>query len=594
MQLLKIFFKYIKGVIKYFLLGLILIIMLNYVRSLIPLFISKVFAILGGSSQSTLPSFINNIFEGKEAAIQLLICAISIVLVAIIRDTINLGTDLCLSCASEGMGYNMQTDFYDHVQNLPYSYLNHAETGDLIQRSIQDVSRVKQFAGGQLTAIVNNLSQIVIYSIQMIIINPKFSLCVLLPLPLLTVFTFFYFKKQNKLWEKTEEYEGKMMNVIQENYTGIRVVKAFANEEYEIKKFNNAMDKYMESWDVPNKKMSTFWMLNDLVSYGMQLLTFVLGLFFIFNGHMVVEELISLFLLMQSTIWPVKNLGGLISRLSRANISAKRILDIVELPTEYDNDDSVLTPVINGDIEFKDVSFKFDDATENTLHDINLHIKSGQTVALIGKTGSGKSTLVSLLNRMLEPTSGNIYIDGTDIKDINKKHLRKNVGIVLQEPFLFSRTIAENIGITQTKTDLHQIKLVADVASVNNDIETFEQGYETIVGERGVTLSGGQKQRVSIARTILDNKKILIFDDSLSAVDTETDVKIRKALHEKQENSTTIIITHRVQTAKDADMIVVLEDGTIKDIGTHDELINRPGLYKTINDIQTLFKGGEQ
>ncbi|MDY4788765.1 MAG: ABC transporter ATP-binding protein [Bacilli bacterium] len=597
MQLLKLFVKYIKGNIKYFVAGFLMIIALNYIRSLIPLFISKVFEILGnGENVSTLPSFINHIFDGKSATVQLTICAISIVVVAIIRDTINLGTDLSIACASEGVGYNMQTDFYNHVQNLPYSYLNHAETGDLIQRSIQDVSRVKMFVGSQLSVMVTNIAQIAIYSTQMLFINVEFSLYILSLIPVLFIFTLLYFRKQNKLWEDMENNEGLLMNVIQENYTGIRVVKAFANEEYEINKFNQVMDKFMESWDKPNRRMSTFWMSNDLVSYFMLLLTFVLGLVFIFNNKLLFSELIALFLFVQSIMWPAKNLGRLIANFGRVNISAKRILEIVTLKTEYDDDNkSTLKPKIEGDIVFEDVSFKFEDATYNTIKDINLHIQKGETIALIGKTGSGKSTLVALLNRMLDPSSGHIYVDGVDISQIDKQYLRKNVGIVLQEPFLFSRSIADNIGITANKIDLKLIKSVANIASVDSDIEAFKDGYNTMVGERGVTLSGGQKQRVSIARTILQNKPILIFDDSLSAVDTETDIKIRKALKNRESSSTTIIITHRVQTAKDADKIIVLEDGMIKDIGTHDELIKKDGLYKTINDIQTYFKsdGGE-
>ena len=594
MSMIKLIKKFIKGNITYFLLSFLLIIGLNYIRSLVPLFISKVFDILGQDNGIKLPLFIENLFDGNNIAVQLTIAAAAIVVVSVLRDILNLGLDFTIAEASEGMGYNMQTAFYDHVQNLPYSYLNHCETGDLIQRSIQDTSRVKMFVGSQLKVFVTNIAQIFIYSGQMLYINWKFSSYILLLLPLLFIITFLYFKKQNSLWENMENAEGQLTNVIQENYTGIRVVKAFANEDYEIQKFNKNMDELMSAWDKPNKKMSTFWAFSDIIGYSMSLLTFVLGLIFINNGQLVFSELIGLFIFVQSILWPIKNLGRLIANFGRTNISAKRILEVFDINDEYKEDNATLTPVVTGDIEFKDVCFKFEDSNENTLKNINLHIKSGQTIAIIGKTGSGKSTLVCMLNRMLEPTNGTIYIDGVDIKNIEKHYIRKHVGIVLQEPFLFSKTIKENIGITSINPMIKDIKNAADIASVDTDIEAFENGYDTIVGERGVTLSGGQKQRVSIARTILDNKEILIFDDSLSAVDTETDVKIRRRLHDINNKSTTIIITHRIQTAKDADLIIVMEDGSIKDMGSHEELISREGLYKTIYDIQSFntVKGG--
>ena len=594
MSMIKLIKKFIKGNITYFLLSFLLIIGLNYIRSLVPLFISKVFDILGQDNGIKLPLFIENLFDGNNIAVQLTIAAAAIVVVSVLRDILNLGLDFTIAEASEGMGYNMQTAFYDHVQNLPYSYLNHCETGDLIQRSIQDTSRVKMFVGSQLKVFVTNIAQIFIYSGQMLYINWKFSSYILLLLPLLFIITFLYFKKQNSLWENMENAEGQLTNVIQENYTGIRVVKAFANEDYEIQKFNKNMDELMSAWDKPNKKMSTFWAFSDIIGYSMSLLTFVLGLIFINNGQLVFSELIGLFIFVQSILWPIKNLGRLIANFGRTNISAKRILEVFDINDEYKEDNATLTPVVTGDIEFKDVCFKFEDSNENTLKNINLHIKSGHTIAIIGKTGSGKSTLVCMLNRMLEPTNGTIYIDGVDIKNIEKHYIRKHVGIVLQEPFLFSKTIKENIGITSINPMIKDIKNAADIASVDTDIEAFENGYDTIVGERGVTLSGGQKQRVSIARTILDNKEILIFDDSLSAVDTETDVKIRRRLHDINNKSTTIIITHRIQTAKDADLIIVMEDGSIKDMGSHEELISREGLYKTIYDIQSFntVKGG--
>jgi ATP-binding cassette subfamily B protein len=275
--------------------------------------------------------------------------------------------------------------------------------------------------------------------------------------------------------------------------------------------------------------------------------------------------------------------------MKRSDIAGKRILEILDLKDEYEND-GVKEVNITGSIEFKDVSFKFSDASIPVLNNINLKINAGETIAIIGKTGSGKSTLVNMINRMIEPSTGQILIDKVDIKEIKKSNLRKQVIVVLQEPFLFSKTVAENIGITIEKNSDNNFKSIVEdvssIASLTDDINRFKDKYETIVGERGVTLSGGQKQRVAIARSLVDNKPIIVFDDALSAVDTETDLKIRNALKSRENKQTTIIITHRITTAMEANRIVIIEKGTISAIGTHDELINKNGLYSKIWKIQ--------
>ena len=304
------------------------------------------------------------------------------------------------------------------------------------------------------------------------------------------------------------------------------------------------------------------------------------------------DEVVVMFLYTEQIVWPCRNLGRQLAEFGKTSICAGRILEIIEKEDEYKKDENQ-TPEIKGNIEFKDVSFKFDDATIPTLNNINLTINKGETIAIIGKTGSGKSTFVNMLNRLLDPTSGQILLDGNDITKMDKKHVRKHVGIILQEPFLYSRTIGQNINITLPYDDAKKAKELAHIASVDNDIESFELKYETMVGERGVTLSGGQKQRISIARMLADQREILVFDDSLSAVDTETDLKIRNALKQKEGKSTMIIITHRITTAKDADKIVVFEDGKISHIGKHEELIKQDGLYKTIWEIQNYFNDQE-
>jgi len=289
--------------------------------------------------------------------------------------------------------------------------------------------------------------------------------------------------------------------------------------------------------------------------------------------------------LMNMLVWPMRGLGRTVAAFGKANVAAIRIGEIFDLEDEFD-DNGTLTPEITGDIEFKNVSFKFDDTDNSLLNNVSFNIKAGQTVALVGKTGSGKSTICNILVRFLNYKSGSVLINGVELKDIDKKYLRKNVKYVLQDPFLFSKSVYENIAISNPTISEDKVVSAAKNAAIHNEVIKFDKGYDTIVGEKGTTLSGGQKQRVAIARMLIDDAPVIIFDDSLSALDTETDMLIRKALKNKNQNQTMIIITHRTTTAKEADLILVLDDGKIAQAGTHNELKDKPGLYKELWGIQ--------
>ena len=600
MKTFKLFGRYVKKYWAMFIVTVLLVVGLNYIRSIIPKLTSAFVAIVEGKPliESEIPPFLLPFFNnGSGIGSFLLTNAILIVCIAFVREIINILVDVNIYKLSEIIGCKAQIDYFNKVQNLPYSYLNHAETGDLIQRSTQDINRFKRFVTGSLLELFNSLCKVVVYGVSMILINPEFTLYVFIMLPIYFLSSYFYFKKQSNDFNDMEEKEGQMTNVLQENLTGIRVVKAFANEKYEINKFNNSLNEYTSVWKRTMKRMSTFWGISDVLTYTQLLVVFVLSIFFILYKNMDFDQVVVMFLYTEQIVWPCRNLGRQLAEWGKTSICAGRILDIVDKEDEYDESQNE-TPEIKGKIEFKDVSFKFDDASIPTLSNINLTINEGETIAIIGKTGSGKSTFVNMLNRLLDPTSGQILLDGNDITKMDKKHVRKHVGIILQEPFLYSRTIGQNINIALPYDDAKKAKELARIASVDNDIESFDLKYETMVGERGVTLSGGQKQRISIARMLAEKKEILIFDDSLSAVDTETDLKIRNALKQKEGNCTMIIITHRITTAKDADKIIVFEDGKISHIGKHQDLIKIDGLYKTIWEIQNYFndqeKGGEE
>ena len=458
----------------------------------------------------------------------------------------------------------------------------------MIQRSTQDINRFKRFITGSLLELFNSLCKLIISGISMLLINTEFSLYMFIVLPVYFISSYLYFKTQSKDFTLMEETEAVMTNVLQENLTGIRVVKAFANEEHEIEKFNKSLGGFTAVWKRVTIRMSVFWGISDFLTYGQLLAVFILSIYFIQNKGMLFEEAVVLFLYTEQIAWPCRNLGRQLAEFGKTSICCGRILEILDKPTEY-HDDQKETPEITGDIEFKDVSFKFEDSNIPTLSNINLKINKGETIAIIGKTGSGKSTFVNMLNRLLEPTSGQILLNGNDITKMDKKWVRKNVGIILQEPFLYSRTIEENINISLPYDDAKKAKELAKIASVDEDIDSFDLKYDTMVGERGVTLSGGQKQRIAIARMLASHHAILVFDDSLSAVDTETDLKIRSALKSKESDCTTIIITHRITTARSADKIVVFENGQISAIGKHEQLIKQPGLYQKIWNIQNYF-----
>ncbi|MFW5842244.1 MAG: ABC transporter ATP-binding protein [Bacillota bacterium] len=599
MKRFKQFTKWMKSHLYLYIFGVVLVFALQYFRTLTPLFIQHIVDTIFDDKASALPPFITGFLEGDTIKEQLFLVALVSILFTLIRVTIIVFRRVTTAFFTENVAYNMRNTIYSKLQNLSFTYHSHAETGDLIQRSTTDVETFRVFIGEQLIEVIRLIFLMGFAIWQMSGMYLPLTLISLAVTPIVFFTAFIYFNYVKKIFRRVEDAESVMTTSLQENVTGIRVVKAFANEEFEIDKFDKTSDNYRNESYKLVKMMAFFWSGTDFLIFIQYALTASFGIYFTINGDLGSGEYIAFLAYVGMIVWPMRQLGRIIGDFGKTTVALDRIDEIVLEPSEHEID-TENTPEIQGDIKFEHVSFQFDDDDKPLLHDVSFEVGRGETIAIVGRTGSGKSTLINLMVRLLENQKGKILIDGVDIKDINKKHLRKHVGIILQEPFLYSKSVYANIGIMDQKADQKKVYNAADLARVHDDILGFEAGYDTVVGERGVTLSGGQKQRVAIARMLLDNKPVLIFDDSLSAVDTETDIQIRRALSHYWENTTVFIITHRIITAKEADKIIVLDEGKIIEQGTHESLLADDGLYAELWDIQTSIaydvtkkKGGE-
>lgn len=490
--------------------------------------------------------------------------------------------------AAESIAKNIRESLYDHLQHLPYEYHVKAETGDLIQRCTSDVDTIRRFLAVQLVEVGRAIFILIFVSIIMFSLNIKLTFVAMGVVPLIFSFSYLFYKKVKEAFKEADEAEGKMSTVLQENLTGIRVVRAFARQNYEIEKFDKKSIDYRDKTYHVLRLLAWFWSLSDFLSMFQIAVVLVVGASWASRGELTLGTLVVFTTYEGMLLWPVRQMGRILTDLGKTLVSANRIEEILAEPREIERDNEK-KPVINGDIEFKNVYFEFEKG-KPVLKNISFKVEEGQTVAILGSTGSGKSSLVHLLARLYEYQKGSISIGGNEIKEIEKKWLRKHIGLVLQEPFLFAKTIKENIGLAKKNFKENEIIEAASNAAIHNVILDFEDGYDTLVGERGVSLSGGQKQRIAIARTLIRDCPILIFDDSLSAVDTETDAAIRKALKKQKENRTVIIISHRVNTLLEADKIIVMDKGKIVQTGTHEELIKVPGLYRRVYMIQNSLQ----
>jgi ATP-binding cassette subfamily B protein len=491
----------------------------------------------------------------------------------------------------EGVARRLRNYLYDHIQRLSFAYHDHAQTGDLIERCSSDVDSVRRLYADQAIGIGRIVSLFIINMAALLRLNVPLAWLASAVLAPLFAVSVFFFRRVSSAYQAYQAQEARLSTVLQENLTGVRVVRAFARQDYEREKFDR------ENWAKfqRGRRLWTmhalYWPLSDALC-GLQMLLCVwIGALRVVDGTITPGAYVAYSALVIGLVWPMRNLGRLIVNMSTGLVSYDRVREIMQQPREplLEGDVAPSGP-LRGALVFDDVSFHYQSGHE-AISNVSFECAPSQTIALLGSTGSGKTTLANLLPRFHDYDSGHVLLDGVELKRYPRRYLRQQIGIVEQEPFLFSRTIRENItyGAGRPVT-MEEVEAAARTAAIDHEIRCFPNGYETMLGERGITLSGGQKQRVAVARTLLKNPRILILDDSTSSVDAETEALIRSALDRLLVGRTTFIIAHRVQSLMNADLILVFDRGRVVQRGTHAELMTQPGPYRQIYDLQVRIE----
>ncbi len=591
---LSLLWRFLKGAKRYFLVSILSAAVTALADMLQPQIIRAAVDNALGGKEANFPSFVmafvNWIGGFPYLGQHLWIMALAILVVALFQVASQYTFRVYNTTASETLVKTMRDQLFSHIARLPFSWHMKNRTGDIIQRCTSDIDTTKNFLSEQLTSVFRITILLILSVTFMLSMHPMLTVIALLPAPLIIAYSIHFHKIIHDGYMDCDENEGKLSAMAQENLTGVRVVRAFGRERSEIDKFQAQNDHYTKLWEKMAKVMSRFWSVSDIFSGIQVMLVVVFGAVFCVNKSILEGEYIAFISYNAMLVWPIRQLGRMISEMSKAGVSIDRVFYIMNSPIEQDEPDAQEAPM-DGDICFEHVNFAYENAPQ-LLHDVSFTIQAGTTIGILGGTGSGKSTLMHLLDKLylLDEGQGRITIGGRDIRKIKTDHLRRNIGIVLQEPYLFSRTIAENIGIASPILDMEAVRSAAAAAALDETITSFAAGYDTMVGERGVTLSGGQKQRSAIARMLTQDVPIMIFDDSLSAVDTQTDAKIRQAIAKRFGKASVILISHRITTLSAADKIIVLDKGRIVEEGTHEQLKQSGGIYQKIYETQSGSK----
>ena len=488
--------------------------------------------------------------------------------------------------AAEGVALRLRVALFDHIQWMSFRALDKQQTGDLLQRSTSDVDAIRRFFSDQALEVGRILSLFVVNLAAIMVISAPLALISVATVPLTVIISGFFFTRLEKVYRQYQEQEAVLSTTMQESLTAVRVVRAFARQGHETDKFEK---ENLQRFRLGRRMLtmySLFWPCSDVAGGLQHVVGLVVGGLFVLDGEISVGAYVAYVGMLHQVIWPIRELGRLIIHFSTGVVSSRRVLEVIGEEREAQDEGEGPDRKLRGDLIFRNVAMHYEEG-EAALEDISFRCEAGQTIALLGATGSGKTTLVNLLPRFYDYSGGSILLDGVELNKYSRGWLREQIGIIEQEPFLFSRSIRENItiGVSRDVTE-EEVFAAARAAAVHDVILSFPKGYDTVVGERGVTLSGGQKQRLALARTLLRDPAILLLDDTTSSVDTETEAEIRAALNVLMEGRTTFIIAHRIQSLMRADLILVLGQGRIVQRGNHEQLMGQPGIYRQVYEVQ--------
>ncbi|MBQ6369072.1 MAG: ABC transporter ATP-binding protein [Parasporobacterium sp.] len=590
--------RFLKGSLHLFVLGIFASAVVSLADMLTPQILRMAIDNAIGGLEPDYPAWVMRIVDAfggfSRLGQQLWIMALALIVIALFRAASQFLMVVFNNKGSERLVKTMRDRVFRHIEQLPFSWHMKNHTGDIIQRCTSDIDKIRNFVAEQLSNIIRIVVLLVFSIYFMMTMHVGLTLIAISVIPLILGYVVIFGKKLHKGFEECEEAEGEISAMVQENLSGVRVVRAFARERYERDRFEKRNNEYCNLWVRMGVVLARFFTVQDILTMTQAMLIIVVGSILCVHGKMTAGDLVAFIAYNALLAWPIRRLGRMLVEMSKADVSIGRIAYIMDSPVEEEAPDAMEIPM-DQEICFEHVHFGYENCPE-ILHDISFTVKPGTTLGILGGTGSGKSTLMLLLDKMydLPEEWGTIRIGGVDIRKIKTDYLRRNISMVLQEPFLFSRSIGDNIGITRPGITLEEIREAARDACLDENVSGFAKGYDTFVGERGVTLSGGQKQRTAIARALVGRAPILIFDDSLSAVDTETDARIRASLEARFGSATIIIISHRLTTISKADQVIILENGRISESGTPEQLKHSGGLYQKIYEIQSGMEAAHE
>ncbi len=542
------------------------------------------------AAELALPTIIRQVIDvglARKEIDFLIVSATAILGIGIVRAGLIFGQRYLSEWIAAHVGYDLRNRLYDHIQDLPFSYHDHSQAGQLISRCIEDVRAVERFAGFGLAEVVRLVILLAGVVTLLFIQQPLLAAIALLPMIPMVLVTTNFGKRVGGYFFDVDVALGDLSTRVQENVNGAQVVRAFAREPYEIQRFSKANQMLYKARIIVNSEFAKVMPTTQLLVTLGTILILWFGGNLVLRGQMTVGEVVAFNGYLLLLAMPAQQMAWLVNAAGEAAAGIQRTSEILDLQPEIQTPpDAVQLPTLSGRVEFRGVDFKYRDQVEPALEGINLAVEPNQLIALIGPTGSGKSSLINLIPRFYDPSAGSVLVDGIDVRHVELQSLRKQIGIVLQTSLLFSATVAENIAYGQPGAAQEQIEAAAQAAQAHDFILELPEGYQTVVGEKGITLSGGQRQRIAIARALLLDPRILILDDSTSSVDTETERLIQRALDELMEGRTTFVIAHRLSTIRRADLIAVMDQGRIVERGTHQELLKRSGLYRQIYELQ--------